>query len=115
MFQEAMSSLVLNPEEKVAASASRKQLSNPRRDRKSSVPPTKAVHINDKAARRTEDRLLKSFARSARSITPPPTVDASAWGMSRSALILTDNLDPPKRHPCVILVHSMLKSDVLIT
>ena len=58
MFQEAMSSLVLNPEEKVAASASQKQLSNPRRDRKSSVPPTKAVHLNDKAARRTQDSLF---------------------------------------------------------
>ena len=57
------------------------------------------MHLNDKAARRTEDILLRRFERSARSITPPPSIDTSTWGMNKSALILMDNLDPPKRHP----------------
>ena len=94
-----MSSILLNPQDKVEASASQRQLSKPRRDRKSSVAPTKASQLNDKAARRTEASLLGSFQRSARSITPPPGIDTSKWGKNESALILVNNLDQPKRHP----------------
>jgi hypothetical protein len=92
-----MVSACLGSEEAAARSASQKQLGVPTKERPRYSVPEKASDLNDKAARGAKAQLNKQFAKTARSITPPPGVDASNWAQSQAMLVYCDTMSDPRR------------------